>query len=224
MSSTQPQIAIRKSQTHRATLLWNIGRTLFRILTSRYCDLKVYHSHHIPSSGGVLLVCNHQSYLDPILLGVQITRPMSYLARHTLFRNPIFSWLIRNVNAFPVRRGEGDVGAVKEALRRLEDGHMLAMFPEGTRTTSGEMKSLEPGIALVIRRARDLTVIPAVINGSFRAWPKGKKLPQSHPIRLMYGPPLDFAGLRPAQIVSKLEETLRQMLTDLRSGNIARYK
>ncbi len=224
MSSHQSQIANRESKIHRPSLLWNIGRTLCRILTSKYFDLKVYHTHHIPRTGGVLLISNHQSYLDPILLGVQVTRPMSYLARHTLFRNRLFSWLITNLNAFPVRRGEGDVGAVKEAIRRLEDGRMLAMFPEGTRSTTGEIESLEPGIALVIRRARDLTVIPAAIDGSFRAWPKGQKLPRGHPIRLMYGPPLDVADLRSAQIISKLDQTLKQMLTDLRSGNINKYK
>ncbi len=121
---------------------------------------------------------------------------MSYLARASLFRNRFFSRLITNLNAFPIRRGEGDVGAVKEIIRRLQEGHMLALFPEGTRTLTGEIKSLEPGVALVIRRATDVAIVPAVLDGSFQAWPKGRKLPHAHPIHVMYGPPLQLEGLR----------------------------
>src|ERR1051326_6508888 len=152
----------------KASLIWNLGRVFCRIVMARYFDLKVYGANHIPATGGVLVVSNHQSYLDPIVIAVKLLRPMSYLARATLFRNRFFSWLIRNLNAFPVRRGEGDVGAVREVIRRLQEGHMLTMFPEGTRTLTGEMKPLEPGIGLIIKKA-DVAVIPAVVQGSFEA-------------------------------------------------------
>ncbi|HEX8521653.1 MAG TPA: lysophospholipid acyltransferase family protein [Tepidisphaeraceae bacterium] len=204
------------------SLLWNFGQSVCRIWTTRYFDLKVYGKRHIPPTGGVLIVSNHQSYLDPILLAVQLRRPMSFLARATLFRNRFFSWLITNLNAFPVKRGEGDVGAVKEMIRRLEEGHMLAMFPEGTRTETGEMKSLEPGVALVLRRAK-AAVVPAVIEGSFHAWPKGKNLPRAYPVRVLYGPVIDISGMRANQIIPLLETRLREMVADLRSGHFEKY-
>jgi 1-acyl-sn-glycerol-3-phosphate acyltransferase len=211
-------------EPNRKSLLWNIGQTLCRIFTTGYFDLKVFGARHIPPAGGVLIVSNHQSYLDPVLLAVQLDRPMSYLARASLFRNPLFSWLITNLNAVPVRRGEGDVGAVKEIIRRLEEGHMLAMFPEGTRTLTGEIKPLEPGVALVIRRASGIAVVPAVVDGSFEAWPKGSKLPNSRPIRVLYGPPMKLEGLRGNQIIQLIESTLRKMLGDLRAGEIDAYR
>ena len=207
----------------RKSLLWQIGQGICRLVTTRYYELKVHGTRHIPPTGGVLVVSNHQSYLDPILLAVQLRRPMSYMARATLFRNRFFGWLITNLNALPVRRGEGDVGAVREVIRRLQEGHMLALFPEGTRSITGELKSLEPGVALVVRKA-GVTVVPAVIDGSFQAWPKGSKLPHAYPIQVLYGPPLKVDGLRGNEIVPLIESTLRQMIADLRAGNIAKYK
>src|SRR4051812_8155939 len=156
----------------KPTPIWNFGRMVCRPFCSAMFDLKVYGKEHVPKSGGVLIVSNHQSYLDPVLLGVQIERPMSYLAKSELFF-PGFGPLIRALNAFPVRQGEGDVGAMKETIRRLQEGHMLNIFPEGTRTLTGEIDAIQPGVALVIRRAH-VPVIPAVIDGSFKAWPKGQ--------------------------------------------------
>jgi 1-acyl-sn-glycerol-3-phosphate acyltransferase len=207
----------------RKSLFWNCGQALCRIWTTRYFDLKIYGARHIPPTGGVLIVSNHQSFLDPVLLAVQLKRPMSYLARATLFKNPFFSWLITSLNAVPVRRGEGDIGAVKETIRRLEEGHMLALFPEGTRSTNGEMKPLEAGVALVIRRA-NVAIVPAVVHGSYDAWPKGEKLPHAHPIRVLYGPPINVKGLKGNQIIPLLESTLHQMLADLRAENVSKYK
>lgn len=205
------------------SLLWQLGQMLCRIWTTLYFQLQIIGRQNIPPTGGVLVVSNHQSYLDPVLLAVQLRRPMSYMARATLFKNRFFSWLISNLNAFPVRRGEGDVGAVRETIRRLDDGHMLALFPEGTRSADGEVKALEPGVALIIRRTTAV-IVPAVIDGSHEAWPKGKKLPRAHPIRVLYGPPLDIKGLKGNQIVPLLEKTLKQMLADLRAGNVRKYQ
>jgi 1-acyl-sn-glycerol-3-phosphate acyltransferase len=225
-------MSVLKTESHSAPIdsagpkkspLWNFAQSVCRIWTSRYFDLKIYGARHIPPIGGVLIVSNHQSYLDPIILAVQLRRPMSFLARATLFKNPIFGRLITNLNAFPVRRGEGDVGAVKEMIRRLEEGHMLALFPEGTRSLDGEMKPLEPGAALVIRRAH-VAVVPAVVHGSYEAWPKGKKLPQSHPIRVLYAPPINVKGLKGNQVIPLIESKLREMLADLRAGNVSKYR
>jgi 1-acyl-sn-glycerol-3-phosphate acyltransferase len=214
--------AARQLQAQRPTLLWNLGRTICRVYTSREFDLKVYGVHHIPRSGGVLIVSNHQSYLDPVLIGVQICRPMSYLAKSELFEKPAFSWLIRNLNAFPVRQGEGDVGAVKETIRRLAEGHMLTMFPEGTRTPDGTLQPIQPGIGLIVRRA-GVPVVPAVIDGSFEAWPRQDLLPHAHPIRVLFGSPMELGKMKTGEIVSEIGVTLRRMFDDLRGGNLKSY-
>jgi 1-acyl-sn-glycerol-3-phosphate acyltransferase len=137
------------------------------------------------------------------------------MGKSELFENRFFSWLIRNLNAFPVRQGEGDVGAVKETIRRLQEGHALNLYPEGTRTDDGTIQPMLPGIGLIIRRA-GVPVVPAVIDGSFDAWPRDSKFPHRHPIRVMYGPAMELADLKAAEIVKRIDVTLRSMFPQLR--------
>ncbi|HEX2971467.1 MAG TPA: lysophospholipid acyltransferase family protein [Tepidisphaeraceae bacterium] len=197
-------------------ILWDILQIPCRIVTSLMFDLKVYGREHIPAEGGALLLSNHQSNLDPVLLAVQLQRKISFIAKSELFESPFFSWLIRSLNAFPVRRGETDIGAIKEAIRRLREGRVLTMFPEGTRTRTGLIGKIQPGIAMLIRRA-GVPVIPAVIDGSFEAWPRGQKLFHPYPIRVMYGPAMNVENLKGQQIVEVIDKTLREMLEQLRA-------
>jgi 1-acyl-sn-glycerol-3-phosphate acyltransferase len=197
------------------TLAWNFFRMFARLAASTFFGLKAYNTHYVPRRGGVLLVANHQSYLDPVLLGVFLRRHMSYLAKSELFTNKYFSWLIRTLNAFPVKQGTGDVGAVRETIKRLREGHMLNIFPEGSRSLDGEIAPLLPGAALVVKKA-GVPIIPVVIEGSFKAWPKGSKLFRAHPVSVMYGPPLDVRGLDARQITDLIDRTLRTMFADLR--------
>jgi 1-acyl-sn-glycerol-3-phosphate acyltransferase len=208
-------LAVTRDPSTRS-LTWKAAQALCRVLTTLMFDLKAYGVENVPTRGGVLLVSNHQSYLDPILLGVPIKRPMSYLAKSELFENRYFGGLIRGLNAFPVRQGAGDVGAVKETIKRLEQGHLLNIFVEGTRTDDGQIGKVEPGAALVVRRA-GVPVVPVVIDGSFEAWPRDKKLFHAHPIRVMYGPPLDVANLKAAAITQLIDRTLREMFAELRA-------
>lgn len=219
MSSTAPEKfepdEPTRDPSHR-TWFWKAAQTLCRIFTTLMFDLKTYGSENIPPRGGLLLVSNHQSYLDPVLLGVQLRRPMSYLAKAELFENRYFSGLIRSLNAFPVRQGAGDVGAIKETIKRLQEGHLLSIFPEGTRSEDGGIGRIEPGAALVIRRS-DVPVIPVVIDGSFEAWPRKDLLFHRHPIRVMYGRPMDLTDLKAAEITRRIDTTLREMFNELRA-------
>src|SRR5687767_6805865 len=113
---------------------WNACKMPCRVITTLVFDLKSYGCHHVPERGGALLISNHQSVLDPVMLGVHLRRPISFIAKSELFENPKFSWLIRNLNAFAVRRGQPDVAAIKEALHRVKDGQVVTLFPEGTRS------------------------------------------------------------------------------------------
>jgi 1-acyl-sn-glycerol-3-phosphate acyltransferase len=200
---------------NKITWMWKLGWLLCRPILALLFQLKTYRRHYVPRRGGVLLVSNHQSYLDPVLVGVYLPRPMSFLAKSELFRNRLFSWLIRSLNAFPVRQGAGDVGAVKEMIKRLREGHMLNIFPEGSRTENGEMGPMEPGAALVVRKA-GVPIVPCVVDGSFKAWPKGQKFPKPHRVSVMFGPPLQIDGLKAQQITQLIDQTLRSMLVELR--------
>ena len=199
-----------------------ICRSVARLAVVLLFDFKAYGLHNVPRRGGALLCANHQSYLDPVLFGAMIPRPVSFLAKSELFANRFFGWLIRSLHAFPVRQGKGDKAAIDETIRRLREGHLLNLYPEGSRTEDGEIARIERGAALVVRRA-GVPIVPAVVHGSFDAWPKGSKIFRPHPIRVLYGPVLKVEGLKSEQIVELIDRTLRKMLSDLRAGRVAGY-
>ncbi len=203
-------------------MVYNFMRALLRILGSAWFDLRVYGKENIPRTGGVLLVANHQSFLDPAVLGVQLQRKASFLAKSELFENPVFGWLIRRCNAFPVRQGEGDVGAVKETIRRLQEGHMLTVFPEGGRSPGGELQPILNGASLVVRKAK-VPIVPVVIEGSFKAWPRHRKMWQRHPIRVLFGKPVVVHEMKAKEITAFIDRQLHELMADLR-GRIAREK
>jgi 1-acyl-sn-glycerol-3-phosphate acyltransferase len=198
----------------RPSLMWRILRMPARFLVCFMWDLKVYGRRHVPERGGVLLLANHQSYLDPVLIAVYLQRPVSYLAKSELFHHRWFSWLIRSLNAFPVKQGAGDIGAVKETIKRLREGHILNVYPEGSRTSDGRIGPMQPGAALVVRKA-GVPVVPVVIEGSFHAYPRNSRLFRSGRISVMYGPAMDLRGLDARQVTQKIDQTLRSMHAQL---------
>lgn len=198
------------------SFLWRIAQFISRIGGTLCFDLKTFGTENIPRYGGALLLANHQSYLDPVLISVKLLRPVSFMAKSELFeKSPFFTWLIRSLHAFPIKRRTADVGAMKEALARLSEGNILNMYPEGTRTEDGEIGPIFPGIALVVKRA-NVPVIPVVIDGSYRAWGKGTKSFRCHPIRILYGKPLQLEGLKSNEILPLIDQTLRRMLIEIR--------
>lgn len=158
-----------------------------RVLFVAAFGIRVYHRDRLPRRGGVLVISNHQSYLDPILAAVGMPRPFQPMARESLFRLAPFRWLIRSLYAFPVRRGTADLGAVREALRRLKGGAVVLMFPEGTRTRDGSVGRLQGGPVTIAARA-GVPILPLVIDGAFEAWPRTRRLPRPGPIRVACGP------------------------------------
>ena len=199
-------------------ILWKSLQAVARLLTTLLFDLKIYGRACVPKRGGVLIVSNHQGNLDPVVLGVGMSRPLNYLAKSELFEsNPGFNWLLRSLGGIPVRLGSGDVGAVKETIRRLQQGYVLNIYPEGARTADGEIGPMEKGVALVVRRAK-VPVVPAVIVGSFEAWPVHRRFPRFRPVHVRYGRPMSLDGLEPDQILATIDETLRRMFEDLRSN------
>lgn len=206
----------------RKSVFWRACRTVAYIGSILMFDYKAYGVENVPKVGGALMISNHQSYLDPVMLGLNLPRPLSYLAKSELFQHPLLSWLIRELRAFPVRQGKGDRSAIDETIRRLREGHLLAIFPEGTRTPDGEIGPIQRGAALVVRRA-GVPIVPVAIHGSHAAWPTGQKVFRANPIRVLYGKPLDVAGLKSEQVVELMDRTLREMFADLRAGRVTKY-
>jgi 1-acyl-sn-glycerol-3-phosphate acyltransferase len=199
-----------------ATWIYSGARIILRAAMKGLFDLKAYGVHHIPPDGGVLIASNHQSYLDPPLLGTPLDRPAAFLAKSELFKFGPFGWIIRRLNAFPVRQGAGDVGAMKESIRLLQAGWVLTVFAEGARTEDGELQPVQKGSGLLIRRAK-VPVVPAVVDGAFNAWPRNQKVPKRHPVRVLYGEPMDLASHKPDEIRQILDQRLKTLLAELRA-------
>ncbi len=190
-------------------------RAACRVITSVLFDLKVYGKEYIPAAGGALLLANHQSYLDPAVIGVQIRRPLSFLAKSELFDVPGFGPLIRRLNAFPVRQGAGDIQAVRETIKRLQEGHILTIFPEGSRTLTGELQPLQSGFALIVRKA-EVPIVPVAIEGTFKAWRRGTPIFTSSPVRVKFGPAMDVRGLKAGEVIAIVQDTLQKLIAELR--------
>lgn len=180
--------------------------------------VRVYHRERMPRTGGVLVVANHQSYLDPILAALGTDRPLHPMARESLFRFAPFGWLIRSLNAFPVRRESADVGAIREALRRLKAGSVVLVFPEGTRTRDGSIGRLQRGPVMMAARAR-VPIMPMVIDGAFEAWPRASLLPLPHRIRVACGRAIEAADLVGAEaeaVIGSLAAEMAALQAELR--------
>jgi 1-acyl-sn-glycerol-3-phosphate acyltransferase len=144
-------------------------------------SLRTDGRQHIPATGPALLVANHQSFLDPLLVGLGTRRHLCYLARKTLFKHPTFTWLIRMLNAVPLdQEGVGKEG-IKTVLEQLRLGQAVVVFPEGERTADGRMQALRPGVHLLIKRAH-APIVPVGIAGAYDAWPRWRKYPIPAPL------------------------------------------
>jgi 1-acyl-sn-glycerol-3-phosphate acyltransferase len=163
------------------------------IMRSVFCFWMGYRARgleHLPADGGALLLINHQSFLDPLLAGLPLTRPVSYLARDNLFRVPVVGHILRNTYVMPINREAASTASLREAIRRLDHGFYVGIFPEGTRTLDGHVGELKPGFLALLRRT-DVPVIPVGVAGAFEAFPKGTPFPLPGRVRVVYGEPFD---------------------------------
>ena len=151
---------------------------------------------HLPRSGPALLVSNHLSFLDVFILGLSVPRHLSYMARSSLF-NPVLGPLIRSVNGFPIQRDGLGVEGLKETIRRLKQGAMVLVFPEGTRSATGELGEFRPGLVSLAARTK-ASIIPAALAGTFESWPRDRMLPRPHDVHVHFGP-----CLPPSQFIDR---------------------
>ena len=141
---------------------------------------------NIPRKGGFILASNHVSYLDPIILGAICPRRLNFMARNDLFDIPILGRLIRTLGAFPLKRDSVDIGSVKLALRCLQQSNGLLVFPEGSRTSSGVIERVKPGVGFIAGRC-NVPVVPAFIKGSQKAWGRNARFIHPSKIKVFFG-------------------------------------
>ena len=142
--------------------------------------VKAIGVENIPKEGGVLLCCNHINNFDPIVLGIMAPRPVHYMAKEEIFRVPVLGSIVRKCNAFPVKRGMSDREALRKGLSVLKDGHVLGLFPEGTRSKTGELGKGLAGSGFFALKT-DAYVVPCAIIGPYKSLRK---------LKVVYGRPI----------------------------------
>ena len=141
---------------------------------------------NLPKTGGVVVVSNHGSHLDPPILGHALGRPVAFMAKSELFKIPILSFIISACGAYPVKRGAGDREALRTASSRLKEGFATGVFLDGTRQENGRVNNPKAGAALLAART-GCPILPVAIVNSHRAFPKGSFLPRFVSIHLKVG-------------------------------------
>ena len=187
-----------------------------RVIGAALWGLRVAGALGVPSRGGVILASNHQSYLDPPFVAACLPRETSFMARRSLFEIPLLGPIIVACNAFPIERNSGDVRGVKNAIERLRSGSALLLFPEGTRSRDGRIGPLKGGLRMIAERA-GVPVVPVLVDGAHRVWPKGRLFPRLHGhVLVRFGKPVpidgsdeEFAGRLRAVFVEMQEENRR---------------
>lgn len=182
---------------------------------------RAFHAARIPTAGPLLLAANHQSYLDPPLIGAFLgNRQISYIARAGLFKFKPLAWLITALNSISLKEDSGDAAAIREILRRLERGDAVLIFPEGSRSPDGEMHEFKRGVALLVKKAR-CPVLPIAVDGCFDAWPRTRALPRPfRRIGVLYGAPIPYDELMkdgPDEALRRLEREVAALLAELRA-------
>jgi 1-acyl-sn-glycerol-3-phosphate acyltransferase len=166
---------------------------LFRVLFTYDC----LGEENVPAEGPAVVAANHPSYLDPVLLSLQIRRPIRFMAWDALFRVPLLGGLIRTFGAFPVdtRPGKGRE-AYARAKALVESGEVVGLFPEGHRSRTGWMEPRLREGAARLSWETGAPLVPATIAGAYRAWPHYQALPRPARIRVRYHEPIDPAPYR----------------------------
>lgn len=183
---------------------------MFRLLFG----MQVNGRERVPQAGAALLLSNHASYLDPVLIGVASPRQLRFLARDTLFFWPL-SWLIASLGATPINRESG-VAGLRATLKILKQQDALLLFPEGTRSPDGQLQPLKAGFCAVARRS-EAVLVPVGVAGSFDVLPRGRKLPHLKKIDLQFGEPIQFAefeNLSDQQLLQLVEERVRAVFLE----------
>jgi 1-acyl-sn-glycerol-3-phosphate acyltransferase len=197
---------------------WRLARAIraiVRPLTGVLYRTRVLGRGRIPSDRGAIIAGNHVSYLDPILIGVSLDRPIHYLAKAPLFEMAGLGWLLPRLWTIPVRQGSPDRQAIGAAARLLEADELIGIFPEGTRVRSGSPDQLGEafgGVAFMALRAQ-VPIVPVGLAGTERIMPDGTYIPRFPRCAVYFGDPIcpeDYAeGTRKERIKAMTDAAMQ---------------
>ncbi len=158
-----------------------------KVISWIYFPFTAYQTPRIPRQGAFILASNHVSNLDPVLLGISSVRRLDFMAKIELFKG-VLGFVLTRLGAFPVRRGEADFGAMREALRRLKEGHVILIFVEGTRRIGNEPSKAQAGVGFLAMKSK-VPIVPVYVQGTNKVMAPGTKFLKRGPVSAIYGEP-----------------------------------
>ena len=210
-----------KSKRSIISRLWyELLCRLLQLMAVLAYQIRFTGRENIPAAGGVLVVSNHQSHLDPPFVGIGYPRRLNFLARQSLFDFAPLGVVIKSLDIIPLDRQGIGISGMKESLRRLKRGEPLVIFPEGTRTRDGRIGRFMPGFTALAARSGS-AILPAAIDGAYQAWPRHKTLPGFGRIRVHYGRPImpdEIAALGEKELMAEVERRVRECLDKCRAS------
>ena len=189
------------------TLSYRFTRFTFSIFFRIWFRWKVLHRERVPAKGGVILASNHVSYLDPVYVVSALERMVVGLARESAFNVPLGGRILRSWRVIPVDQS-GTGRGLKTFLSRLRSGDAVVMYPEGTRSPTGQIRAPQPGIGLIIIKST-APVVPIKLFGAYEAYARHHWLPRPYQVQIKFGEPLDFRDLRAKANETKDKEQLK---------------
>jgi 1-acyl-sn-glycerol-3-phosphate acyltransferase len=190
---------------------YSFARSLVNSVLSPIYRIEVIGKENMPADGGVLLCANHIDNLDPPVVGITAPRPVHFMAKEELFSVPLLGKIVPHLNAFPVKRGMSDREALRKGLGILKDGKVLGLFPEGTRSKTGEMGKGLAGAGFFALRS-DAHVVPCAIIGPYKAFKK---------LKVVYGKPIDMESIKEKKL--NAEQTTDLIMSEIQAL-INKYK
>jgi 1-acyl-sn-glycerol-3-phosphate acyltransferase len=191
--------------------LYSFAKSVCFAIFKPWYRIEVIGREDFPKEGGVLLCTNHIHNFDPIMIGITAPRTIHFMAKEELFSVPILGGLVRNLHAFPVKRGLSDRDALRKGLSVLKEGHVLGLFPEGTRSKTGELGKGLTGAGFFALRT-DCSVVPSAVIGPYKSF---------HKLKVVYGKPIPMEELRktkasPEEVTELIMSEIHKLINEHR--------
>jgi 1-acyl-sn-glycerol-3-phosphate acyltransferase len=168
---------------------YSFAKSVVYAIFKPWYRINVVGLENFPKEGGVLLCANHIHNFDPLVVGIMAPRPVHYMAKEEIFSVPVLGNIVKKCNAFPVKRGMSDREALRKGLNVLKEDHVLGLFPEGTRSKTGELGKGLAGAGFFALRS-DSYVVPCAIIGPYKSL---------HKLKVVYGKPIAMDETRVAK-------------------------
>jgi len=196
------------------SFLYRFTSGLLRCYFRLFYRFSVHGTSH-PLKGKAILASNHNSFLDPPIIGAAWPEEVHYLARASLFRRRWWGMFLSKLNAHPVSGSTHDIHSFRLICKLLENGDKVVIFPEGERSPSGELLSIKSGIAMLALRTKS-PIIPVYLKGTFEAWPRHSFWPKfGMPIICVFGKPIFIEAGQADHKKKRQEEITRQIQKSL---------